>query len=405
MLGSKDRPGSVLLVSAMRVAHALAGIALIGFLITCCANPVLAQDRVFLDLSLDFLGEYKLPKMKFLDTPVGGLSAITYDRQRDRLIALCDDQSVLSPARFYTLKLSLNANNSEKIGIQKIDIESVTFLTDKDGQTYPKGTIDPEGIANTPQQTVFISTSGIASNRVAPSVQEFDLKTGRLRTSLPIPQRYLPDAGDDKETPRGVQDNSGFASLTLNPTGSRASGEPINLFTATESTLVQDLDPASSEQQSKSRLLHYLTGYGPPVLISEYLYRLDPTPKGALSHGLVELLAVDQGGHFLSLERSRGLSGFNVRIFQMTTGGATDTSRIASLKGSLNGIQPVKKKLLLDLNELGIPLDNLQGMTLGPRLPDGTQSLLLVSNDNFTQEQVTQFLLFRLNMSKPRESS
>ncbi len=393
MLPSKYRLGSVLKACA---------IALIIFLITSCAAPVLAQDRIFLDLSLDFLGEYQLPKMKFLDTPVGGLSAITYDRQRDRFYALSDDQSLFAPARFYTLKLTRNSTDSGKIGIQKIEIESVTFLTDKDGKTYPKGTIDPEGIVLSPQQTVFISTAGSASDRVAPSVQEFDLKTGQLRTSLPIPERYLPDAGDEK-LPRGVQDTSGFASLTLNPTGSSAgSGEPINLFTATESTLLQDLDPPSSEKESKSRLLQYLIGYGPPVLISEYLYLLDSTPSSASSNGLVELLSVDQGGHFLSLERDKGSSGSIVRIFQMTTGGATDTSRIDSLKGSLNGIQPVKKKLLLDLNELGIPLDNLQGMTLGPRLSDGTQSLLLVSDDNFTQEQVTQFLLFRLNRSKPR---
>ena len=86
-----------------------------------------------------------------LDTPVGGLSAITYDRQRDRFYALSDDQSLFAPARFYTLKLTRNSTDSENIGIQKIDIESVTFLTDKDGNTYPKGSIDPEGIALSPQ--------------------------------------------------------------------------------------------------------------------------------------------------------------------------------------------------------------------------------------------------------------
>ena len=38
-------------------------------------------------------------------------------------------------------------------------------------------------------------------------------------------------------------------------------------------------------------------------------------------------------------------------------------------------------------------------MTLGPRLPDGRQSLLLVSDNNFTTNppQVTQFLLFALD--------
>ncbi len=36
-------------------------------------------------------------------------------------------------------------------------------------------------------------------------------------------------------------------------------------------------------------------------------------------------------------------------------------------------------------------------MTLGPRLPDGRQSLLLVSDNNFTPGQVSQFLLFALD--------
>lgn len=391
MLRSKYRLGSVLLISAIALC----------VLITSCAKPVVAQDRIFLNMSLDFLGEYQLPKMNFLDTPVGGLSAITYDRQRDRFYALCDDRSELAPARFYTLKITFNSTDSEKIGIQKIDIENVTFLTDKDGRTYPKGSIEPEGIALTPQQSVFIAGVGVARDLMAPFVQEFDLKTGQMRQSLPIPERYLPDAAG--ELSRGVQETSAFESLTLNPTGTiPASGEPFRVFTATESALKQDLDPPSSEKRAKSRFLHYLISFGPPILISEYFYPLDPPPLHATSHGLVELLAVDQGGHFLSLERSRGQLGFNVRIFQMSSGGATDTSQIASLKGELKGIEPVKKKLLLDLNELGIPLDNLQGMTLGPRLPDGTQSLLLVSDDNFNDEQVTQFLLFRLKRPQPR---
>lgn len=392
MLRSKYRLGSVLSIGAIALL----------MLITSCANPVIAVDRIFLDMSLDFLGEYQLPKMSFLDTPVGGLSAITYDRRRDRVYALCDDPR-FAPARFYTLKLALNSTDSEKIGIQKIDFENVTFLTDKDEQPYPKGAIAPKGIVVTPQKTVFISGVGVTPDRV-PFVQEFDINSGQMLQSLPIPDRYVPDTADKSELTRGVQETSAFASLTLNPTGTiPASGEAIRLFTATESALVQDLDPPSSEG-AKSRLLHYLIGYGPPVLISEYFYPLEPTPNGTISNGLVEMLAVDQGGHFLSLERSQGPSGFSVQIFQFASGGATDTSKIPSLKGSLNGIKPVKKKLLLDLNELGIPLGNLQGMTLGPRLPDGTQSLLLVSDDKFNEEQVTQFLLFRLKTPKPKMS-
>lgn len=349
---------------------------------------------MFLDLSLDFLGEYQLPKMSFLDTPVGGLSAITYDRRSDRFYAVCDDKSGLAPARFYTLKLALNSTATEKIDIQKIDIESVTFLTDQEGKPY-EGTISPKGIALTPQKTAFISGYSAAGDQIAPFIQEFNLKSGQMLQSLSIPERYLPDATNEEGT-KGIQQTSAFASLTFNPTGTvPTSGEPINLFTATSSALVQDREPPGSQKGAKSRILQYLIGYGSPVLIAEYFYPLDPTLGSANS--LVELISVDHGGHFLSLECSREELGFKQKIFQITTGGATDTSRIDSLKGEIRGIQPVKKKLLLDLNELNIPLDNLQGMTLGPRLRDGSMSLLLVSDDNFNAQQTTQFLLFRLN--------
>lgn len=336
-------------------------------------SPAQARDRAFLDLSLDFLGEYQLPQTEFLDPPISGISAITYDRKRDRLIAVSSD----APARFYTLKLTFERTNAEKLRIHT-DIESVTLLTDKDGKPYPQGTINPGGIALTPQKTLFISSDA------TPSVQEFDLN-GKLQTSLPIPERYIPDI----ERTRGVQDNLGFAALTLNPTGTiPTTGEPIRLFTATESALVQDRELPNSTEKTKSRFLHYLIGFGPPVVIAEHFYPL----ANPATH-LVKLLATSSGGHFLSLEQSED-SGLNVKIFQMTTGGATDTSGIASLKGSLTGTRPLKKKLLFDLNELGIPLDNLQGMAFGPRLSDGTQSLLLVSNNT---QQATQLLLFRLN--------
>jgi 3-phytase len=54
------------------------------------------------------------------------------------------------------------------------------------------------------------------------------------------------------------------------------------------------------------------------------------------------------------------------------------------------------KRLLLNLNTLGIPLDNVEGLTFGPRLRDGRQSLVLVSDNNFAASQFTQFLLFAL---------
>jgi hypothetical protein len=52
------------------------------------------------------------------------------------------------------------------------------------------------------------------------------------------------------------------------------------------------------------------------------------------------------------------------------------------------------KTLLLNLDTLGIPLDNVEGMAFGPKLHGGKRTLLLVSDNNFAASQFTQFLLF-----------
>ncbi|MBF2029345.1 MAG: esterase-like activity of phytase family protein [Oscillatoriales cyanobacterium C42_A2020_001] len=368
---------------------------LIPLLTGCDLPQVSAEERIFLNLNLDFLGEYKLPKMNFQETPVGGLSAITYDRQRDLFYAISDDRSDFAPARFYTLKLAIDSTAPQAPKIQTVNLQNVTTITNEDGKPYAKGTVDPEGIALSPLETLFISSEGIPKQDIPPFVREFDLKTGQWKRSLPIPKRYAPKIEAGKLV-QGVGDNLGFEALTL---GSISPGaiEPFRLFTATESALTQDASPEHPQQgASRNRLLHYSVDPSHALLVSEQLYSMETPPEGALYHGLTELLAIDQGGHFLSLERSFGAKGFSVKLYQLAFGSATDTIRIESLKGTLPGVQPVRKKLILDLTELGIRLDNLEGMTLGPRLPDGTSSLVLVSDDNFNPQQVTQFLLFRL---------
>jgi len=349
-------------------------------------------------MSLEFLGEYQLPKINFEGAPVGGLSGITYDSkgmsgvtsQAYRFYALSDDPSENGEARFYSLRLDLTSGDSPNISLKKVTVEGVTSLKKADGETFSWGSINPEAIALSPRNSVLIASEGVTHVGIPPFVGEFDLKTGKMRENLPIPKRYIPDASDEKQQ-QGVLDNLGFESLTIDPeTFSPGGLDPFRVFVATEAPLMQDVDP---EQASKLRLLHYIIVDKTAQLVSENLYTLDQVPLSILN-GLTELVAVG-GGQFLSLERSFGLSGYGARIYQVAVGAATDTSRINSFKGR-SAVEPVRKKLLLDLTELGIPLYNLEGMTLGPRLPDGSQSLVLVSDDNFDEAQKTQFLLFSL---------
>lgn len=392
-------------------------LALLLLLAGCSLPQVKAEDRIFLPLAVDFLGEYRLPKQDFDGMPVGGLSGITYDRQTDRFYAISDDRSERGPARFYTLKLQLGAvanpaaspeagsSDDRPIGITSLEIERVTRLSDEAGEPFAAGTIDLEGIALSPRRSLYIASEGVADAGIKPFIDEFDLETGQRLSRLPIPPGFTPQTIEGQAI--GVQDNQGFESLTINANGSNSPLEPFRLFTATESSLQQDLPLASepaSEAASPSetavqlpiRLLHYLVGQDQTILLSEHLYQLEPPIEGTLNQGLSDLLTLDQAGHFLSLERSFGINGFGIKLFQLATGGATDISAINTLRGDLTGVAPIFKRLLLDLSTLNLPLDNLEGLAIGPRLPDGSQSLLLLSDDNFNDLQVTQALLFRL---------
>ena len=444
----------------------------------CSLPQVQAEDRLFLPLTVEFLDEYILPATDYQGTPVGGLSAIAYDRHHDQLYALSDDGGRLAPPRFYTLRLhtakdmesSKNldpipvsppsdvadsglsnaspanlATAGATIRIQSVDIESVTYLTQEDGSPFPVDTLDPEGLVLSPDGTLFIASEGFTSNdlqtgqvkRIAPWVDEFDLTSGQRLRRLPIPPQYRPDEpaqwspaaqGDrDAESPvdvptMGVQTNQGFEALALSAAGmGMGNDEPYRVFAGIENPLIQDVNAVNPEAPQPGRILHYVVSPDQSFVLSEHVYPIDPLPFGAVTNGLVELMALGSSGHFLSLERSYGLGGIRVKLFQTTFSDATDTATLTFLAPDappnsavddglaeensqpwLDGIQPMRKQLVLDLYDLGIAIDNLEGITLGPQLPDGSRSLLMISDNNFnSDEQVTQLLLFRINGLPP----
>ena len=49
------------------------------------------------------------------------------------------------------------------------------------------------------------------------------------------------------------------------------------------------------------------------------------------------------------------------------------------------------------MNDLGVFIDNIEGVTFGPKLVNGKQSLLFVSDNNFSNKQKTQILLFEVD--------
>ncbi len=371
----------------------------LSLVLSACSLPqVKAEDRLFQNISLELLGEVLVPETAQVNKmPVGGLSGITYSPKENLFYAVSDDRSDKAPARFYQFKLKLDPTGKPL----STEFTGVTTLKDQSGQVYEKGTIDPEGIAITPQETVWISSEGVAVDDIPPFIQEYDIKSGKLLRSLRIPEQYIPrtDTKNKKNPKRlGIQNNMGFESLTLNSNAARLGAtEPYRLFTAAENALEQDKNPdVESIEGDHVRFMHYSLQDQRVDLIAEYLYPLEPKPMGSDKFGLVEMLSLDGAGRFLSLERSFGLMGFKVQVFQTVFAASKDTSMLSSIQGLDTVVKPAQKELVADLNNLDVVIDNLEGMTLGPRLPDGSQSLMMVSDDNFNKMQKTQILVFRI---------
>ncbi|AFY43232.1 esterase-like activity of phytase family protein [Nostoc sp. PCC 7107] len=341
--------------------------------------------------SINFIGEATLAKgLSFQKTEVGGLSGITYDAKNDLYYAISDDRGQKAPARFYTFKIDLSKGLLENGDVIPV---GVTMLLNQNAQNFPPRITDTEGITLTDKDTIFISSEGDVEKLINPFIQEFSLSSGRTITTLPIPKKFLPD----KMGKIGIRNNLAFESLTITPNNQY-------LFTATENALIQDGSVAKPNVGTPCRILQYNLLTQQPE--REFLYHTEPVAPllditGKFASGLPDLLALDNQGHFLSLERSFTGLGFAIFLFQLSFADADDIHNINSLLTTSQKIHPVTKKILLDLRTLDVALDNIEGLTLGPWLPNGQRSLILVSDNNFNSLQRTQFLAFQLTIEPP----
>ncbi|MDZ8081108.1 MAG: esterase-like activity of phytase family protein [Nostoc sp. DcaGUA01] len=342
--------------------------------------------------SIKFIGEVTLPKNLTLQkTEVGGLSGITYDAKNNLYYAISDDRGQKANTRFYTLKIDLSKGYLQKNGVAVVN---VTTLLNRSEEKFPPSQTDTEGIALTNKGTVFISSEGDVGKLINPFIKEFSLSSGKEITTLPIPNKFLPD----KNGQQGIRNNLAFESLTITP-------DEKYLFTATENALIQDGSAAKPKIGSPCRILQYNLLSNQPE--QEFLYQTEPVAQflnltGKFASGLPDLFALDNQGHLLSLERSFTGLGFAVSLFQVSLEGADDLHNINSLLAvDSKNIKPVQKKLLLDLRTLDVVLDNIEGLTLGPKLPDGERSLILISDNNFNSLQRTKILAFKIKIETP----
>jgi hypothetical protein len=378
----------LLLRSRVR-ALALAAIAL--GVVSATAGQAAAGDPTAQGppVTLQFLGQAIVPTgTTFAGTVVGGLSSITWDPQRNVYYTVSDDQSQFNPARFYTVRLDVA---DEQLTNTDVQFTHVTTLLAPDGNPYPPFSLDPEGLALTKDRQLVFTSEGFTDRLIDPFVRLYSLD-GTMLGSLPVPQLFLPTLDHSS----GIRPNLAFESAGLPPNGRF-------LFSGTENALYQDGPAATLAGGSPSRLMRYNLETG--KLDRQWVYMTDPVaepsvPSSAFSvNGLDELLPLNNE-FLIAMERSFSVgaagTGNTIKLYTVALPGATDVNGIDSLAGKLDQVRPARKTLLLDLDTLGIPLDNVEGMTLGPVLPDGRRALVLVSDNNFATSQFTQFLLFAL---------
>jgi len=345
--------------------------------------------------SLTLVGQFSIPALTrfppVVGLPFGGISGLTAASGGRPIYGVSD-----APfgGRIYGF------TGTAPAGELSVATVSATAMTMAPDDTHP----DFEGIALLPDSTFAISTEGTdQAPRLPPSIDIYG-RHGDFVRRLEVPAKFVPEKTG--AATHGARGNAGFESITLTPDASR-------LFTAAEVPLRQDGEPPTIDAGGRTRILEYVARHHTFEPAREYAYDLEPLGKmpfeaGFAMNGLVELLALDRTT-LLALERgyaedkSKPSQGRNrVRLFKVSLAGATDVSSLESLKGQTD-ILPAAKTLLVDLSEvnglstdLGPSLDNFEGMTFGPRLPDGRATVLVVSDDNFRESQRTWFLLFAI---------
>ncbi|MFD0886269.1 esterase-like activity of phytase family protein [Streptosporangium algeriense] len=370
--------------------RALLAVAMTAGLGTVQAHPAAAAPADEVRIT-HFLGEQRLPHMgRFQGTTVGGLSGIDRDPLTGTWYFISDDRARYNPARYYTGRMDINPLTRRFEGVS---ITGVTTLLRPDGTPYPgygmPEAADPEAIRFDPwSRRILWSNEGDRPKEgttgtpvVQMSLRWVD-RGGHDRGGLPIPGNLRMT-----DTTSGPRRNAGFEGLTLTPHGVAA---------IVEGPRYEDGDLMTTERGAPARITVWDRR---GRTRAQYAYPIDrlpaaPVPEtGRYDGGVSEILAVDDN-RLLSLERFwiEGV-GYRVKLYEIDLRGATNVLGRNSLTGGVP-YRAVTKRLVHDFNAGGATVQNLESLGWGPRLASGERVLIVGSDDNFDDREITQFLAF-----------
>jgi hypothetical protein len=372
---------------------------LIALILGGCSlsKNITAQQVVSAVSGLKYINTYVLPhNQQFKGTTAGGLSAIDFDPENNIYYMICDDRSTINPARFYTAKIALSAS-----GISKVTINGVKTLYQKDGSAYPKLTVhatrttDPEAMRYNGLTKQLIWTSegerlikNGDTTLIDPTINVVSAN-GKYADTIPLPDNLIMHGTESGPRRNGVLEGLTFAD------------DFKTLYVNLEEPLYQD-GPRAEFVRNKAFVRIYQFDLKTKLNTAQYAYELEPVALKPVkegdeyTNGISDILWLGNN-RMLITERSysAGRNGTNVKVFIADLQDATNIIATKSLKDN-PASHPVKKKLLLNMDDLGIYIDNIEGAAFGPLLPNGHQTIIFVADNNFYKKEQSQFMLFEV---------
>lgn len=368
---------------------------------SCKSSQQLTVNYPVNNTQLKYLHTFTIPhNLSFMETTVGGLSAIDYDQKRNRYYMVCDDRSSINPARYYTARIVIKQDK-----IDTVLFTNFAYLKDELGKTYPSTkenpykTPDPESIRYNPQTKLMAWTSEGErwfrqkdSILINPSVY-FIAPGGRFKDSLTMPANLYMSLEEKGPRQNGVLEGMSYADHYQ------------TLMFNVEEPLYED-GPRAELTPNQAMIRFYTFDMKTKKNTHQYAYELSPVahipnPVNEYKINSVPEFLWIGNNQLLVLERSysTGRIPCTIRIFLADYSEATDVANLPSLKSPAK-YTPMKKTLLMNLDDLGIYTDNIEGISFGPKLSNGNQSILLVSDNNFSPIQRSQITLLELKQPK-----
>lgn len=380
----------------MRINSVRSGLlSFVVFFGACTGIKKMAQPTAGIT-AIKFLGEYDIPyNLNFNNTVVGGLSGIDYNVKEKLFYLIADDRSDKNPARFYTARIFFNQK-----GIDSVRFLNTYPLLKEDGRVYPNSkqdpsnTPDPEAIRYSPRGKQLVWSSegerilrGKDTILANPSIN-WITTSGKFKGSFLLPANLQMQATEKGPRQNGVLEGMSFADNYK------------TLFVSLEEPLYEDGPRADLERNAAFTRI-YQFKVATKQNTAQYAYELDPIARpanpvtGFKINGIPDILSIGPN-KLLVLERSfsTGTLPCTIKVFVVNLDNATDISS-TELRGN-NHFTPVSKKLLLNMDELGIYTDNIEGMTFGPLLANGHKTLLFIADNNFSIAEKAQLLLFEV---------